>query len=216
MPNLATSLTLLVALAGPVLFVMLSDRLFGESPSLGIQVVLHLLFCGLAGLIIWVVIRLERLPLRSIGVRRPDWATFVSGVLLWLVTLFLLPLITAPLLNAMGTAGLDAGLQQLAKLPAWFRVFLGVTGGVVEEILYRGYAVERLATITGREWLGGAISAVAFGLAHIPTWGIGFALAADLPFGILMTVFYLWRRDLLANMLAHSTGLVVAMLTTVP
>jgi hypothetical protein len=27
-----------------------------------------------------------------------------------------------------------------------------------------------------------------------------------MPFGVLMTVFYLWRRDLLANMLAHSTG----------
>jgi hypothetical protein len=27
-----------------------------------------------------------------------------------------------------------------------------------------------------------------------------------------MTAFYLWRRDLIANMLAHSTGLVVSML----
>jgi hypothetical protein len=45
---------------------------------------------------------------------------------------------------------------------------------------------------------------------------IGFAPAADMPFGVLMTVFYLWRRDLLANMLAHGTGLVVAMLTVVP
>jgi hypothetical protein len=29
-------------------------------------------------------------------------------------------------------------------------VFLGATGGVVEETLYRGYAVERFVTITGR------------------------------------------------------------------
>ena len=29
-------------------------------------------------------------------------------------------------------------------------------------------------------------------------------------------LFYLWRRDLVANMLAHSSGIVVAMFTMVP
>jgi membrane protease YdiL (CAAX protease family) len=59
-------------------------------------------------------------------------------------------------------------------------------------------------------------SALAFGLAHVPAWGLGVALGADLPFGIVMTLFYLWRRDLLANILAHSAGLVVGLLTVVP
>jgi len=52
-------------------------------------------------------------------------------------------------------------------------------------------------------------------LARVPAWGVSFALAADLPFGILMTIFYLWRRDLPANMLAHASVLVVQMLTIV-
>jgi len=38
---------------------------------------------------------------------------------------------------------------------------------------------------------------------------LGFALAADLPFSVLMSLFYLSRRDLLANGLAHSAGLVI-------
>jgi membrane protease YdiL (CAAX protease family) len=213
--KLPTNLALLVALAGPPLFALLGDQRFGEFASLGIQVVLQLLYCALAGFVVWVVVRQEHLPLRSIGVQRPDWSTLVSGVLLCGVVLYVLPLMTAPLLNALGTDGLQARLQQLAPLPVWFRVIVGVTGGIVEETLYRGYALERFATITGRRWLGGTISVVAFGLAHIPAWGIGFALGADLPFGIVMTGFYLWKRDLLANILAHSTGLVVAMLTTV-
>ena len=50
----------------------------------------------------------------------------------------------------------------------------------------------------------------------VPTWGLSFALAADLPFGLLATWFYLWRRDLGANSLAHSTALIVAMLKPVP
>ena len=67
-----------------------------------------------------------------------------------------------------------------------------------------------------RSSAGGAFSAIAFGLAHIPAWGTGFALGADLPFGIVMTLFYLWKRDLLADILAHSTALVVGILTAVP
>jgi hypothetical protein len=127
LPKLPTSLVLLMALAGPPLFVALSDHLFGEFPSLGIQVVLQVFYCGLAGIVIWVVVRHERLPLRSIGVRRPDWSTLVSGALLCGVGLFVLPLITAPLLNAMGTDGLQAGLEKLTPLPTWFRVTVGVT-----------------------------------------------------------------------------------------
>jgi uncharacterized protein len=211
-----TSLGLIVALAGPPLFVVVPDLLFGAYPSLQIQVVLQFLYCGLAGFVVWVVVGQEHLPLQSIGVRRPDWSTIISAILLLGVGLYVLPLMTAPLLNAIGKDSFRSGIRRLVPLPVWFRIVVGATGGIVEETLYRGYALERLATITGRPWLGAAISVVAFGLAHIPAWGTGFALAADLPFGILMTLFYLWKRDLLANILAHSTSLVVAMLTTVP
>src|SRR3989304_2368804 len=59
--------------------------------------------------------------------------------------------------------------------------------------------------------VGAGLATLGFALAHVPAWGLGFALTADLPFGIVMTAFYLWRRDLLANMLAHSAGLVFGM-----
>ena len=214
-PKLATAIALLLALAGPPLFVVVSDRVFGESPSLVTQVVLQFLYCGLAAAVVWIVLCGERLPLRSIGLRRPDWSTLVTAVALCAVGFYVLPLMTTPLLNVLGSDHGQAGVRQLASLPVWFRVILGATGGVVEETLYRGYAVERLATITGRPWLGGTITVLAFALAHIPEWGVAFALGADLPFGIVMTLCYLWKRDLLANILAHSTGLVVAMLTIV-
>lgn len=210
--NKATAVGLFIALAGPALFVSISEGLFGEFPSLGIQVVLQLLYCGMAALLLWIVLRAERLPLKSIGIRKPTWLTVVSGIGLLLVGTFVVAPLTVPLQEALGTDGVQAGLDQIAFMPLWFRIVVGFTGGIIEELFYRGYAIERLAVITGRAWIGGLVSAVIFGLSHIPEWGLGFALAADLPFGVLMTAFYLWRRDLLANMLAHSTGLVVAML----
>ena len=158
---------------------------------------------------------MERLPLQSIGVRRPDRSTVATVVLLWLA-LQALSAITAPLVAALDTGGHEAGLRELVAMPVWFRVLVGLMGGVIEEMLYRGYAIERLATITGRRRLAGAISAVAFGLAHVPMWGLTFALVAVLPMGVVMTIFYLWRRDLLANAFVHSAGLVVAILTLAP
>ena len=204
---------LIVALFGAPLFVIVSDRLIGESPSLTAQVGLQLLYCGMAAFLIWFVLRVEKRPLASIGLRKPTWLTVMSGIGLLLVASYVLAPLTRPLQDAVGTGGVQAGVDRLAVLPMWFRIPLGLTAGIIEELCYRGYAIERLATITGRPWIAGLISAVIFGLVHIPEWGVGFALAADLPFGLLMTAFYLWRRDLVANMIAHSAGLLIAMLT---
>jgi uncharacterized protein len=208
-----TLIGLFVALLGAPIFVIASERLFGASPPLAIQVPLQLLYCGMGAFLVWFVLRVEKLPLASIGLRKPTWLTLVSGIGLLLVSSYIVAPLTTPLQDALGTEGVQAGVDQLAALPLWFRIPVGLTGGIIEELCYRGYAIERLATITGRAWIGGLISALVFGLAHIPEWGLGFALAADLPFGLLTTAFYLWRRDLVATMIAHSGGLAIAMVT---
>ena len=160
-----------------------------------------------------VVTRTERLSLASIGVRRPTWATVPSALGVVLIVLYVLPLLTAPLMTALDLGGFQPGIDAIVRLPVWFRVCVAVTSGTVEETLYRGYAVERLATMTGRPWVGGLLAVAAFGAAHIPFWGVGPALAADLPFGVVMTGFYLWRRDLVANASAHSLLLLISMLS---
>jgi CAAX protease family protein len=124
----------------------------------------------------------------------------------------LLPFLTVPLRDAGGTA-VPEGLNRLASYPIWFRIVQALTGGVIEEILYRGYAIERLTTITGRTWVASVIATIGFGFAHVPSWGLRYALIADLPFGLVATGCYLWRRDLLANILAHDLGLLIGVLS---
>jgi uncharacterized protein len=211
-PARRTIVLLLVALGGPPAFVALSDAVFGTSPSLTVEVIVHALYCAMAVSVVWRVVHWEHRSLRSIGLRRPDWSTPVTAILLLLSGWYVLPLVMAPFAS-VGASGVETGVQRLATLPLWFTMILAVTGGAIEEVLYRGFAIERLALLTGRRWLGGALAVVAFALAHIPAWGAGFALTSDLAAGITLTLFYLWRRDLIANMAAHSTGLLLAMRT---
>lgn len=196
-----TAVAVLLALIGPPIIVLT------QLPP----VIAELIYCALVVFVLFMVTRVERLPLSSIGIHKPTAMTFLWGLGLWLIGFVLAPLITRPLVDLVGRSGVDAGVAKLAATSMLFRIWMAVRGGVAEEILYRGYPIERLTTMTGRRWLAAFISIVAFALAHIPAWGSGFALTADLMTGIVLTLSYLWRRDLVANMLAHSLGLLVAL-----
>lgn len=210
-----TKAALVVALGGPPLVAFVAGQWLGESPPLVALIGLQGIYCGLAVFVVWTVLRRERLPLASIGLIAPRWSTLLFAALLWGLAFWVLPPLTAPLREAAGGVPPD-NLRRLLVLPLWFRVVLAVSGGVIEELLYRGYAVERLSELTQRRWLAAAIAAIAFGLAHVPAWGVRYALAADLPFGVVATLFYTWRRDLLANMLAHDAGLLISVLSLTP
>jgi uncharacterized protein len=71
----------------------------------------------------------------------------------------------------------------------------------VEELFYRGYSIERLRLVGfGRFW-SVAIPLVVFSLGH---WSGGAAnILIAFAAGLILTGFYLWRRDLVANMIGH-------------
>jgi len=211
-----TVATLLIALAVPNVFGALPEWLVGPAPGPAVQWLIFLLYFGVASATVVLVLRADGVTAADIGLRRPGWLTVASGVALWAVGEVVLPVITAPLARLLGTPGVESGISELASMPPALRVFVAIGAGTVEELLYRGFAIERLSRLTGRRWVAGAIAATLFGLAHVPSWGLGFALSADLPLGIYATAFYLWRRDLVANMIGHSLGILVAMFTVVP
>ena len=212
-PGIAVNVAFLtIALIGPPAFVVLTRGVFGPAPSLRTQVWLQAAYCALALGFVWVAMHRQQLTLSSIGVRRPTLGTAALAVALLAVALFVLPMVTDPLVEWLGAERRDSVVRELAVLPIWFRVAAALTGGVIEETLYRGYAVGRLEALTGRRWLAGAMVVAVFTLAHVPLWGMVFSLVAILPFSAVMTGAYLWRRDLLANSAAHSAGLLVGLL----
>jgi membrane protease YdiL (CAAX protease family) len=82
---------------------------------------------------------------------------------------------------------------------------LGLTvlrAGVCEEILFRGYAIERMTALTGSRVIGIVVPALCFMFGHAGTFGPLYALQI-LPVTAILTALYVWRRDIWCNMLAH-------------
>lgn len=82
---------------------------------------------------------------------------------------------------------------------AWLLVATLV--GASEELVYRGYLQRQLAALSGRRWLGVALQALLFGMAHGEQGGSAVArfAAYALGFGWLAAQ----RRSLLPGILAH-------------
>jgi uncharacterized protein len=150
-----------------------------------------------AGALVWLVRRGEGLSLRSIGIGvSPVWKSLAWGVVI----------AVACALSAAGIAmltgyGHGAGSQAFAKLPLWVVFVVVVRAGVVEELFFRGYAIERLRKLGFGRFGSWAIPLAIFGLGH---WTGGWAnILIALVLGGILTAFYLWRRDLVSNMFAH-------------
>jgi membrane protease YdiL (CAAX protease family) len=66
---------------------------------------------------------------------------------------------------------------------------------------YRGYAIERLEALGLNRFWASIIPLLIFGVAH---WTGGWAnIVIALVLGAVLTLFYLWRRDLVRKHFGH-------------
>ena len=139
----------------------------------------------------------ERLPFRSVGIGRATIKSSLGwGAIIAIVCLVLAAVIVALTHYNGGESG-----AALAKLPLWLVTMIVLRAGVLEELFYRGYAIERLEVLGLNPFWAGTIPLLIFGVAH---WTGGWAnIVIALVLGAVLTLFYLWRRDLVANMIGH-------------
>ncbi len=76
---------------------------------------------------------------------------------------------------------------------------------VAEEILFRGYPVTRLLQWPAGKVVAAILPWAAFTYAHLSSWGAAQLIVAGYG-GALLTVLFLWRHNLWANMIAHWLG----------
>lgn len=138
----------------------------------------------------------------DLGFGATTWLSIPFGLLLALFFILIFGPVAAWCLARTGLGAFAPGQDRLAALPRWYLCLAIVIVAAGEEWLYRGYAIERLEGLTGNAWLAGGISLLAFGIVHLPLWGIGVALTTLVSGGIL-TAVYVLHRDIALLMLAH-------------
>ena len=152
----------------------------------------------LVAVLLLLIIRLgEGLPLSSIGFSTARLGkSILWGFLLGIACL----LVAGGLIALTGFTGGEAG-KAFAKLPTWLLFLVVVRAGIVEELCYRGYAIERLHALGLPRGLAAGVPLIIFGVGH---WTGGWAnIVIALALGGILALYFVWRRDLIANMIGH-------------
>jgi len=155
------------------------------------------LMFALAAALLFFIKYVEKQPLSSIGLRTSGWAKS----LLWGLVTGIMGLAVAGAMAHWLNYGHGAGATAMDRYPLWLVMVIVIRAGIVEELCYRGYAIERLQSLGLGKWAAVAIPLVIFSAGH---WTGGAAnIAIAFVLGAMLTGLYVWRRDLPANMFAH-------------
>ena len=155
----------------------------------------------LGGLLVWWVPRVERRDLASVGVGPFRWRHVWQGGAAYLLTVGA-SAFTGKALAAVGLPSVRTLQPVIRRSHPATRVALFLTGTVLEEILYRGYLMERLIRLTGRPWLAGAVDWLAFSAAHLKFFGLGPTLDVG-PLSVALVALYGKERTLWPGMVLH-------------
>jgi membrane protease YdiL (CAAX protease family) len=158
----------------------------------------------LAAMLLYVR-RIERRPLASIGFRPPGAANLALGVLAGVAVLAMLGamyFLVLPALHLDDSVAATANGGALMATPFWWRLVSTVRAAVAEEVLFRGYAMERIEELTGSRAVATVLSLAVFTLDHVSSWGWSHELVVAVG-GLAFSLLYLWRRNLWVNIIAH-------------
>jgi membrane protease YdiL (CAAX protease family) len=164
----------------------------------------------LVGVLLGIVVYWEGRRLASVGLRLPTRTEVAVGLGAGLGAVVVGLLVT-------GVAVVTLNLEQPETLSAISRLSLPIqlaivgTAVVVEEILWRGYPIERLTELTGRVWVGAVVSGVVFLAVHYPAWGLVGAIPQAV-FTVVLVGVYVWSRNVVVSMLTHGVINVVMVL----
>ena len=156
----------------------------------------------LVGLLFIIVLYGEGRRLDSIGFRVPTRRETAVGLGAGLAGVGLGLLVT-------GVAVVTLQLEQPETFSALSQLSIPVqlaiigTAVVTEEILWRGYPIERLTEVTGTVWAGAAVSAIVFLAVHFPAWGLVGAIPQTV-FTLVLVGVYVWSRNVVACMRTHA------------
>ena len=150
-----------------------------------------------------IIVRLgESRPFSSIGFKSISGKEMLLAIGIGVILSLAVPLLTVAASYLIPSKG-DV-LREVAFAAPWSLILASIiTAAVAEEIVFRGYLIERISEVTTKRWIGVVVSVVAFTLPHTLSWNLAHAITVVLPLGLIMSYLFLWKRNLLFNIIIH-------------
>ncbi|HRE13522.1 MAG TPA: type II CAAX endopeptidase family protein [Usitatibacteraceae bacterium] len=159
----------------------------------------------------WTLVRAAGGSWSDFGLRRPDNLALALGAtialygLVWLVSRYAVPVI-AGLFTVTPSPPFLAYIRGSAVAFAGWIAISWIVGGFMEELLFRGYLMQRVAKAAGGGVAGHAAGAIAqavlFGLLHLHQGAFGFFFAGTIAL-LYGAAFHLLGRNLWPLILVH-------------
>lgn len=163
---------------------------------------------AIVGLIICFILFLEKNKLSSLNIKKINSDSFSLGMalgglsMIYIVIhkLFLAPFLTFR--HEAAVSNINSGIDSVGpEFIFVFGIFNVMTAGVAEEIIYRGYATERLLMLKSSKVIVFLLPLIAFVLMH---YRKGFEhMILVLIVGALFQLFYLKYRNLTITIIGH-------------
>lgn len=188
-----------IILSAIILHELYSENLFSSFPFLASELGWWLI----GFLLLAYIVSIEKKNLSSLGIRNVSRSTFsiaAIGFTLALLGVAAFGLITQ--LTGLNSAGTEEQLSETATAPWWALSLFLLRAGAVEELIFRGFVISRAIDLGASPGFALFISTTLFTLPHALFWpGPHLILVAfsGLAFGAI----FIWKRDLLACVLAH-------------
>jgi membrane protease YdiL (CAAX protease family) len=157
---------------------------------------------AVAAVLILLIIKGERLGLDSIGLHSRYWG---KSILWGLFGLLISAVALAILLFIFTKAGIPFGqgpdVARYKNISLWVMFVMVLRAGIVEEVCYRGYVIERLQKINRSAIVYFLIPLILFALFHYRQGIAGIIIS--FVAGAILALLYIKKRDLKANILTH-------------
>ena len=162
----------------------------------------------LALIVSWIYF-VEKRTLASIGWQKITAKMIFGGIGLGLLIFIIFGIVTMAI-QAIGLELNRETAQLIADQSFPFLMLLALRAAVVEEVLYRGFAFERIYDITKSKWIAGIVPVILFTLIHL-SWGVGHLIFVFVAGGLFMLA-YVSQRNLPMVIIAHFVTDAIALL----
>lgn len=163
------------------------------------------------------VLVVEGRSLASIGVEAMAPLPFLGWVVGGTVLTMALGMAAYTAFEYLDIEGPEAFVAEQSARSVPARLFTALSAGVTESILFQGYPIERLASLTGSIVLAGAVSFLVFTAVHYvgDTYDLTDILLVSVP-ALSVTVLYVLSGNLLVVVTVHTLVDAISLLSVDP